>query len=239
MSQRSISLEGPILITGARKGIGRYLCEHYLAAGATVIGCSRDESDLVHANYQHFCVDVADERGVGRMMRAVRKEHGGLGALLNNAGIASMNAALLTPMKTVQRVFTTNVFGSILMCREAAKLMIPRKTGRIVNFATVATPLRLEGESTYAASKAAIENFTQVLAKELGAYEITVNALGPTPIYTDLLRGVADDKIETLVERQSLKRVGEMRDVANAVDFFLAPESDFITGQILYLGGVF
>ncbi len=232
-------MNAPILITGARKGIGRFLCEHYLAAGHQVVGCSRDESDLSHTNYQHFCVDVADERGVGRMMRTVRKQHGGLGALLNNAGIASMNAAVLTPMKTVERVFTTNVFGSILMCREAAKLMIPRRSGRIVNFATVATPLRLEGESIYAASKAAMVNFTQVLAKELGGYNITVNALGPTPIYTDLLRGVGDDKIDRLIDRQSIKRVGEMRDVANAVDFFLQDGSDFITGQIVYLGGVF
>lgn len=232
-------MNGAILITGARKGIGRYLCEYYLQAGETVIGCSRDESDLSHDNYHHYCVDVADERGVGKMMRDIRKQHGQLGTLLNNAGIASMNAAVLTPMKTVERVFTTNVFGSILMCREAAKLMIPKKAGRIVNFATVATPLRLEGESAYAASKAAIVNFTQVLAKELGGYGITVNALGPTPIYTDLLRGVGDEKIDSLIERQSIKRVGEMRDVSNALDFFLADDSDFITGQIVYLGGVF
>ncbi len=232
-------MNAPILITGARKGIGRFLCEHYLDAGYSVIGCSRDESDLTHERYQHYCVDVADERGVGKMMRSIRKEHGALGALLNNAGIASMNAAVLTPMKTVERVFTTNVFGSILMCREAAKLMIPKRAGRIVNFATVATPLRLEGESIYAASKAAMVNFTQVLAKELGGYNITVNALGPTPIYTDLLRGVADDKIERLIDRQCVKRVGEMKDVSNAVDFFLQDDSDFITGQIVYLGGVF
>ena len=232
-------MQAPILITGARKGIGRFLCEHYLEAGYFVIGCSRDESDLTHDRYQHYCIDVADEKGVGKMMRGIRKEHGALGALLNNAGIASMNAAVLTPMKTVERVFTTNVFGSILMCREAAKLMIPKRAGRIVNFATVATPLRLEGESIYAASKAAMVNFTQVLAKELGGYNITVNALGPTPIYTDLLRGVADDKIERLIERQSIKRVGEMKDVPNAVDWFLQDDSDFITGQIVYLGGVF
>jgi len=131
-------MQAPILITGARKGIGRFLCEHYLDAGYFVIGCSRDESDLTHDRYQHFCVDVADEKGVGKMMRAVRKEHGSLGALLNNAGIASMNAAVLTPMKTVERVFNTNVFGSILMCREAAKLMIPKRAGRIVNFAAFA-----------------------------------------------------------------------------------------------------
>ena len=227
------------LVTGARKGIGRHLCEHYLARGHRVVGCSRDGSDLSHAHYQHFELDVADERAVGRMLRTVRREHGGLNALINNAGIASMNAALLTPMKSVEQIFRTNVFGSVLMAREAAKLMVPKKRGRIVNFTTVAAPLRLEGESAYAASKAAIENFTQVLARELGGYGITVNALGPTPVATDLLRGVADDKIGELIERQCIKRVGEMRDITQAVDFFLDDGSDFITGQVLYLGGVF
>lgn len=228
-----------VLITGARKGIGRHLCEYYLAAGYTVVGCSRDESDLEHEHYEHHSLDVADEKAAGRMLRAVRSNHGGLYGLINNAGIAAMNAAVLTPMKSVERIFSTNVLGTILMCREAAKLMIPKKSGRIVNFTTVATPLRLEGEAAYAASKAAIENFTQVLAKELGGYGITVNALGPTPVHTDLLRGVADSKIDSLIERQCIKRVGEMNDITNAVDFYLDENSDFITGQVLYLGGVF
>lgn len=228
-----------LVITGARKGIGRYLCEYYLERDYQVIGCSRDDSDLTHPHYQHFCLDVSDERAVQRMMRSIRKEHGQLDVLINNAGIASMNAALLTPMSTVERIFSTNVFGTLLFCREAAKLMVKQRRGRIVNFATVATPLRLEGESTYAASKAAVVNFTQVLAKELGGYSITVNALGPTPVATDLIRGVADEKIDALLDRQCVKRIGEMDDISNAVDFFIDDRSDFITGQILYLGGVF
>ncbi|MEM7217575.1 MAG: SDR family oxidoreductase [Pseudomonadota bacterium] len=228
-----------VVITGTRKGIGRYLSERYLAAGWTVYGCSRDESDLAHERYRHFAIDVADERGVAGMLRAVRREARTLDALINNAGIASMNAAVLTPMATVERIFRTNVFGTFLLCREAAKLMIPKRAGRIVNFATVATPLRLEGEAVYAASKAAVENFTQVFARELGGYNITVNAIGPTPVDTDLIRGVADDKMERLIARQCLPRMGKMEDVGNAVDFFLKPESDFVTGQVVYLGGVF
>ena len=228
-----------VLITGARKGIGRDLAEHYLVEGHTVIGCSRSPSDLEHPAYHDYTVDVADDAGVQALMRSVRRNHETVDVLINNAGIASMNAAVLTPLSTVERIFQTNVFGTFLFCREVGKLMIKARRGRIINFATVATPLRLEGEAAYAASKAAVENFTQVLAKELGGYGITVNAIGPTPVKTDLIRGVADDKIDRLLERQCINRIGEYRDIRNVVDFFAADESDFVTGQVVYLGGVF
>ncbi|WP_333835402.1 SDR family NAD(P)-dependent oxidoreductase [Rubrimonas sp.] len=227
-----------IAVTGARKGIGRFLAERFLERGWRVVGCSRDGSDLAHPDYAHFELDVADEPAVARMMRAVAKSHGRLDALLNNAGIASMNHALLTPGITVERIFRTNVFGTFLFCREAAKLMGRRKYGRIVNFATVATPLKLEGESAYAASKAAVVSFTQVLAYEFAPLGITVNAVGPTPVPTDLVGAVAQDKMDALIARQAIRRYGTMEDVLNVCDFFLRPESDFVTGQTLYLGGV-
>ena len=112
------------------------------------------------------------------------------------------------------------------------------KYGRIVNFATVATPLNLEGEAVYAASKAAVESLTRVMCKELAGYNITVNAVGPTPVLTDLIRGVSDDKMDELIGTQAIKRMGEYPDISNATDFFIQKESDFITGQVLYLGGV-
>lgn len=228
-----------ILITGARKGIGRYLCEYYLGQGDVVFGCSRTPSDLSHEHYHDFALDVCDEKAVQHMVHSIRKSHKRIDVLLNNAGIASMNATMLTPLKTVENIFRTNVFGTFLFCREVSKLMLRKRSGRIVNFATVATPLRLEGEAAYAASKAAVENFTQVFAKELGPTGITVNAVGPTPIKTDLIRGVSEEKIEQLVARQCVPRLGEFADVSNVIDFFIDPGSDFITGQVVYLGGVF
>ncbi len=227
-----------IVITGTRKGIGKALAEHYLAAGWRVIGCSRGEASLTQAHYEHFSLDVSDEAAVVAMARAIRQAHGTVDALLNNAGIASMNHALLTPATTVNRILQTNVVGTFLFCREIAKLMRRSTSPRIVNFTTVAHPLNLEGEAIYAASKAAVESLTRILARELAELKVTVNAVGPTPIETDLIRGVPHEKMAALLKRQAIQRMGETRDVCNAVDFFLRPESDFITGQVLYLGGV-
>lgn len=227
-----------ILITGTRKGIGRALAEHYLQRGFRVVGCSRQPSDLEHERYLHFCLDVCDEPKAKEMFAAIRRRFGTLDALINNAGIASMNHAVLTPMDAARRVVETNLLGTFLFCREAAKLMQRRSSGRIVNFSTVAVPFKLEGEAVYAASKAAVITLTQVLAKEFASFGVTVNAIGPTPVKTDLIRNVPADKIESLIRRQAIPRFGELPDVTNAIDFFLRPESSFVTGQVLFLGGV-
>jgi len=227
-----------IVITGTRKGIGRYLAQYYLEKGFIVAGCSREPAEQESDRYRHFCLDVCDEPKVRRMFGELRKAFGRLDALINNAGIASMNHFLLTPQKTVQRIFNTNVLGTFLFCQEAAKLMKKNRYGRIVNFSTVATPLKLEGEAIYASSKAAVNSLTQVLAKEVASFGITVNAVGPTPIPTDLIRGVPEGKMKSLLAQQAIGRFAEMRDVANVTDFFISPASSFITGQVVYLGGV-
>jgi 3-oxoacyl-[acyl-carrier protein] reductase len=228
-----------MLITGTRKGIGRYLAERYAGLGYRVIGVSRGEPDEPLAGYEHFCMDVTDETRVKDLFRTLRARGDRVDVLVNNAGIASMNHVLLTPMKTVEQVFATNVFGTFLFCREAARMMsADRRGGRIVNFATVATPLRLEGEAIYAASKAAVESLTRILAREFAPFDITVNAVGPTPVATDLIRSVPKEKIDALIARQAIRRMGELRDISNVIDFFIREESDFVTGQVVFLGGV-
>jgi 3-oxoacyl-[acyl-carrier protein] reductase len=107
-----------------------------------------------------------------------------------------------------------------------------------VNVSSVAVPLKVAGEGSYVAAKAAINSLTHVLARELADFGITVNTVGPTPVDTDLIRGIPGNKLEELIALQAIPRMGTPKDVANAIDFFLRQESDFITGQTLYLGGV-
>ena len=227
-----------MVITGTRKGIGRYLAEYYCAKGCQVVGCSRKPLDGNLTNYRHFCLDVTDELEVKQMFSKIRRNFGKLDVLINNAGIASMNHTLLTPMKTVHHILNTNVAGTFLFSREAAKLMKKTKHGRIINFASVAVPLKLEGEAIYAASKAAIVTLTHILARELAEFQITVNVVGPAPVKTDLIRSVTEDKIRALLNRHAINRFCEFRDISNVVDFFIKPESDFVTGQSIFLGGV-
>jgi 3-oxoacyl-[acyl-carrier protein] reductase len=225
-------------ITGTRKGIGRAIAEHLLSQGWIVAGCSRRESDLKHEHYHHFNCDVSDESSVVEMIKTVKKTLQPIKVLINNAGIASMNHLLLTPLKSYEDIFKTNVQGTFLMLRETAKQMSRSGGGRIINFTSIANPLNLEGEAIYAASKAAVESLTKTAAKELAEMNITVNAIGPTPIETDLIKLVPKEKIDSLIKQQSIQRLGTYEDILNTVDFLIQPQSDFITGQILYLGGV-
>lgn len=227
-----------IIITGTRKGIGRYLAEQYLQEGDIVYGCSRRICDIEHPNYFHTRMDVSDETEVVSFIRNVYKNHKRIDVLINNAGCASMNHFLLTPYDTAKKVFNTNFFGTFLMCREVAKFMVKAKSGRIVNYSTVAVALNLHGELVYSASKAAIEQLTRVLADEIGGSGVTVNAIGPTPIDTDLIKNVPENKLNDLLSHQCIKRFGHFEDVKNVIDFFLKPESNFITAQTIYLGGV-
>jgi 3-oxoacyl-[acyl-carrier protein] reductase len=192
-----------VLITGASRGIGEALAAYCLAAGDCVIGCGRSPSAIAHERYRHVIVDVTDGEAVERLLRDVKQSVKTLDVLINNAGIAGMNAA----------------------------------AGRIVNVSTVAVPLRLEGEAVYAASKSALETFTRIAARELAPFGITCNAVGPCPIKTRLTAGIADEKIQALIDRQAIRRWGVPQDVVNVVDFFLRPESGMVTGQVVYLGG--
>lgn len=226
-----------VLITGTRKGIGKALVEHFLRRGAIVEGCSREQPDWELDGYTHHLADVTDEAQVRAMCSAIQRRHGRLDIAINNAGIAAMNHSLLIPSATLTRLLATNVVGSFHVCREAAKLMRRRSYGRIVTFSTIAVPLRLEGEAAYAASKSAVETLTRVLAKEFAPFGITINTIGPTPIETDLIRGVPAEKIQQIIDTLAVRRLGTFADVANVIDFFVRPESDYITGQVIYLGG--
>jgi 3-oxoacyl-[acyl-carrier protein] reductase len=228
---------GVALVTGSSKGIGRHLAEHLVRAGYRVVGCSRKEANWTLDGYEHRVADVGVESEVVALVDGIRRRHGGLSILVNNAGVASMNSLLLTPGETIERIVRTNFVGAVFAARESAKAMLPARFGRIVNLTSVAVPLALEGEAVYAASKSAVETFTKILARELGPSGITVNAVGPPPVDTDLIRGVPSEKLDALVARLAIRRRATPDEVARVVDFFIAPDNGGVTGQVVYLGG--
>jgi 3-oxoacyl-[acyl-carrier protein] reductase len=227
-----------VLVTGTRRGIGRHLAEHFLGMGAAVEGCSRRPPDWEATGYTHHSVDVADEAAVRAMVADIRKRQGRLDVTVNNAAVASMNLALLTPGSTVDRIMGVNFRGSFLVSRESAKLMKRHKFGRIINITSAAGELRIPGESIYASSKAAIEAFTRLLAVEVAGLGITCNAVSPGLIETSLTKGVPGPAKDALIQRLAMKRAATFEDVSNAVEFFASPRSSYVTGQVLHLGGV-
>lgn len=233
------SINKSVVVTGASKGIGKFIVDQLISEGYYVYGCSRSESSFKNNNYLHFCVDVTKEKQVNAMFTEIRRaKNTQLYGLINNAGIASMNHSLLMPTKTIDKIFEVNFKGTFICSREASKIMKKNNLGRIINFSTIAVPLFLEGESVYAASKSAIETFTKSFAKEIASFGITANIIGPNPIKTDLIKNVQNEKIENVIQRQSIKRYGTFEDVMNVINFYLRPESKMITGQKVYLGGL-
>jgi 3-oxoacyl-[acyl-carrier protein] reductase len=227
-----------VLITGTSRGIGLSLAEHYLAAGDHVVGCGRSPSSLSHERYTHCVVDVTDAGAVDGLFGDLKRRFKILDVLINNAGVASMNAVALTPVEVARRVMETNFIAAFNFTRESIRMMRKSPAARIVNISTVAVPLRLEGEAVYAASKSAIETFTRIAAREVAPFGITCNAVGPCPIKTALTAGVPDRKLQTIIDRQAVRRFAVAADVVNVIDFFLRPESAMVTGQVVYLGGV-
>jgi 3-oxoacyl-[acyl-carrier protein] reductase len=230
--------ERPVaLVTGSRTGIGRYVAEQLVTAGYHVVGCSRQPADWVLEGYSHFEADVADEAQVKALLTSIRRKHKRLDVAFNNAGIASMNHSLLMPVETLDRIMSINVRGTFLVSRESAKLMRQRKWGRIVNLSTVAVPLNLEGEAAYVASKSAVEGLTRVMSRELVDLGITVNAIGPGPIETALIRNVPKAAMQSLLSRLPIHSMGTPEDVFHVLQFLIDRKSDCITGQVIYLGG--
>lgn len=227
------------LITGTGQGIGKYLAKYYIEKGFQVIGCSRRSTGFQARNYKHYCLDISDESMVSAMFAEICKEYNRLDVLINNASVHSINYALLTPLEAVHDVFKINVEGTFLISREAAKLMKKNSYGRILNISTIAVALCNIGTSIYGSSKAAIDQFARVLARELVSFGITVNTLGLSVVRdTGMAETLSKDAIASALNQTIMKSPLDLRDVAHAVDFFISEHSTMVTGQTLYLGGL-
>jgi len=222
------------LVTGASRGLGRALAERLLADGWIVHGFARGAQPLAHANFHAHVVDVTDEAAVRAAVASIA-ESGRIDLLVNNAGAASMNALLLTPGETAERLIRVNYLGAFHCLQAVGKVMVRQRAGRIVNVTTVAVPLALEGEAAYVASKAAVEAMTRVAAKELAPCGIVVSAVGYGPIDTALTRGVPRDRLEALNARLDLDASPTP---ASAAEFLLEHVRSAEAGRIAYLGDV-
>jgi 3-oxoacyl-[acyl-carrier protein] reductase len=228
-----------VLVTGARRGLGAVIAEHFEQRGAQVVGFSRHADEAPSSDRRlDLAVDVGDSASVSAGFEAIRKRFGKLDICINNAAVLTSQYAMIMPAAAAQAMVNTNLMGSFLVSREAAKLMRKGKWGRIVNVSSMAVSLEPMGDSVYAATKAAITTLANVMAKELASVNITCNTLGITAFETDMLDQLPRDKVDAVIAGLPLPRMATREDVAHVLDFFCAPAGGYITAQTVYLGGV-
>lgn len=228
-----------MLITGTSRGLGRSMAEYYGSNGFQVVGCSRTQPDASIQNYRHFSLNVTDEAKVKEMFQDICKEFGRLDVLINNAALHATNYALLTPLETVEAVFKVNVGAAFLFSCEAVKLMKQRRYGRIVNISSEAISLGGPGTSLYGASKAALEQFTRVFAREVSHYGVAVNALRLSFVDdTGMKSHLSERVVADTVEQTILKRTLKVQEVCGVMDLLISEKSQPLIGQTVFVGGI-
>ena len=227
-----------VVVTGARKGLGRLIAGHFLDEGARVIGMSRGEASITHASYEHHAVDVGDDAALRALFAKLARSTGKVDIVVNNAAVLTSMHAMLMPATRAEEMVRTNLLGGFYVSRESAKLMRKAKSGRIINIGSMATALEPPGDSVYAATKAAAMTLAGILAKELAGSNITCNTLGITAFPSDMLDQLPPEKVAAVVATLPLPRFATADDILNVVDFFAAERSAYVTAQTVFLGGV-
>jgi len=245
MSPRSLS--GKIaLVTGSSRGIGRAMVERLSRDGATVVVnyVSRAEkAQEVAAAVKAgggtavaLQADVSRFEDIQRLFNRTVEHFGRLDILVNNAGIRITKNVTEIEEEEFDRLFAINVKGTFFSCQLAARRL--SDGGRIINVSSAVTKMMLPGHSIYAASKAAVDQITRTLSKELGGRNITVNAVCPGPVDTELLReGRTKEQIQQMAQMAALGRIGRVEDIADVVAFLASDEARWITGQCIHVNG--
>ena len=233
------------LVTGASRGIGRAVATRLAAAGAHVVAAARGENakgtaDAIReagGSAESIALDVTDAAGVDAAVAGIMAGKGRIDILVNNAGITRDTLMLRMKRDDWDAVLQTNLTAAFTSVQAVLKPMIKQRSGRIINITSVVGQSGNAGQANYAASKAGLIGFTKAVALEVASRNITVNAVAPGLIDTDMTRAIAEGAHEEWAARIPLKRLGSPDDVANAVVFLASDEAAYITGHVLAVNG--
>lgn len=243
-----LELEGKIaLITGASRGIGRQIAITMAAQGAVVIvnyHGNKEKADAVveeikamHGQAESYGCNVAENDAVKEMLQYVSKKYGAVDILVNNAGITRDGLMMKMTEEDFDAVVDTNMKGAFLCMKHVSRIMLKQRRGRIINMSSIVGATGNVGQMNYVASKAGIIGMTKAAAKELGSRGITVNAVAPGLIDTEMTEGLPEELKTKMLQQVPLGRVGSTEDVANAVVFLASDQASYISGQVLFVDG--
>lgn len=238
--------DGVAIVTGGSRGIGRAIVHVLAAAGMEVVFTYRDQAAAAEVissaggnRVTGEPVDVRDAAACAALAEKVFDQAGRLDLLVNNAGVIRDNPLGALEVEDVRAVLATNVEGTFNMTRAVVPFLISQRRGKIINISSVAGEKGGRGQTNYAASKGALNAFTRALAVEVAPRGITVNAVAPGVIETEMSRAVREQSGDAVKSRILLRRIGQPQDVAHAVWFLSSRYSDYITGQVLHVDGGF
>lgn len=237
-----IDLKGKTaIVTGASRGIGKAIAEKLFEAGATVILIARNEEKLKQLseklnNSPYYPLDITDREKVIQTFKEIQKDYT-IDILVNNAGITKDNILMMMKEEEIDSVIDTNLKSVFFITKQVLRKMLKQRSGRIINITSIIGLMGNPGQSNYAASKAGIIGFTKSLAKEIGSRNITVNAIAPGFIETDMTKDLPEENRKAMLETIPLKRTGTPEDIANAVLFLASDLASYITGTVLNVSG--
>lgn len=236
-----------VLVTGSSQGIGKEIALNFAKNNATVVvnyvGPSEGAIDAVNTikanggDAMAYECNVADFEAVAKMIEDVVKTYGRLDVLVNNAGITKDNLLLKMTEADFDAVINVNLKGAFNTTKAVTKVMMKQKYGRIINMASIVGLIGNAGQANYCASKAGIIGMTKAVARELASRNITVNAVAPGFIDTDMTRVLPEEVKESLLSQIPMKKLGSVSDIANAVEFLAKEETGYITGQVINVNG--
>lgn len=234
------------LVTGASRGIGRAIAEHLGKAGMTVVGTATTEQGAesissylrdAGINGRGMAADVSNDESVAALITAIEEEFGAPTVLVNNAGVTRDNLLMRMKPEEWDTVINTNLTSLYRVCKACLKGMTRARKGRIINISSVVGSSGNAGQSNYSASKAGIEGFTRSLAKEIGSRGITVNAVAPGFIDTDMTKDLPEKHAAAMLEQIPLGRLGQPDEIAAVVSFLASPAGGYITGETVHVNG--